>query len=296
MAIVSDEAAKAVAAVTNSKAAEKLADSVRGLVQLPQDILDYIVGPKRIGQIGTARAEVAIRRAEAEAEIERLRCTTADYVFDRELRKTKNREALLAEAQKSLPAPGAPVSDDPVSPDFVHTFFDEFDGISDPEIHKIAGRLLAGEVSNPGTFPRRTIRVLRDLESQDFKDFQTVCRFGMVVGKYTPVIFDFDDKIYSDQGVTFGKIQNLDSLGLVSVAGVAGFLHRGLPARFQVGYGKQIAALELTEDKNQIAIGKVMLTEAGRKLAPLTRASVVPGFFEYTLEKWRAQKIKAQSM
>jgi hypothetical protein len=125
--------ATAVAEIAKSKAGEKLMDAVKGLVQLPHNIVDYIAGPKRIGQINAARAEGKLAEARADVEIERLRAETASFVLDREMHKTLNRQRILAEAQRALPPPDSPVSDKPISKDFVHSFFDEFDGISDQE-------------------------------------------------------------------------------------------------------------------------------------------------------------------
>ena len=95
----------AVATAINSKAAEKLADAVGGLVQLPLKALDYIVGPERIAAISVAKADAALLHARAEAEIERLRAETAGFVLDREMHRTLNRRAILAEAHKALPPP-----------------------------------------------------------------------------------------------------------------------------------------------------------------------------------------------
>ena len=49
--------ATVIAEVAKSKAGEKLMDAVKGLVQLPHNIVDYIAGRKRISEITAARAE-----------------------------------------------------------------------------------------------------------------------------------------------------------------------------------------------------------------------------------------------
>ena len=92
--------ATAIAEVAKSKAGEKLMDAVKGLVQLPHNIVDYIAGPKRINEVTAARAEGKLVEARADAEVERLRAETASFVLDREMHKTLNRQRILAEAQK----------------------------------------------------------------------------------------------------------------------------------------------------------------------------------------------------
>jgi alpha-D-ribose 1-methylphosphonate 5-triphosphate synthase subunit PhnG len=286
--------ARAVATVVNSKAAEKLAGAVEGLVQFPRDALDYLVGPDRIRAVRTARADAALIEARAQSEIERLRVETAEFVLDREMRKTENRRAIVAEAHKALPPPKEAISDQPVSRDFVHAFFDEFDGISDPEVHKIAGRLLAGEVVCPGSFPRRTMRVLRDLESRDFAQFTRVCRYGWNIGGLTPVIYDLDAAIYTQQGVDFSTVQNLTTLGLLTFEPIGGFSRTQLPPKLTITYGQDRVQIELKQGGSTLNIGDVLLTEAGLKLAHLTRAQVLPGFLEYAMDKWRAEGHKME--
>jgi hypothetical protein len=283
----------AIATIANSRAVGKLANAVEGLVQLPHNALDYLVGPDRIRAVRTARAEGALIEARAQAEIERLRAETGAFVLDREMHKTLNRRAILAEAQKALPPPGATVSDEPVSKDFVHAFFDEFDGISDPEVHKIVGRLLAGEVVRPGSFPRRTMRVLRDLESRDFAMFATLCRFSWNIGGLTPLVHEIEDPIYQQNGLSFDAMHALENLGLLTFESFVGYLRADLPAKFRVTYGIQHVQIELKAGETQLDIGKMLLSEAGSRLAVLTRAKVVPEFVEYVLSKWRAQGHKA---
>ena len=285
--------ARAVATIVNSKAAEKLADAVKGLVQLPHNALDYLVGPKRISSINAARAEGALVEARTHAEIERIRAETAGFVLDREMHKALNRKAILAEAQKALPPPAGTVSDEAVSKDFIHTFFDEFDGISDPEVHKIVGRLLAGEVVRPGSFPRRTMRVLRDLESCDFALFTALCRFGWNIGELSPIVFEPNDPIYKQHGLNFGKMTDLAALGLVSFGGIAGYVREGLPPKFNVSYGSVVVHIELNSSQSNLNVGKVLFTEAGERLAPLTSAIAVPGFVDFVLAKWNADGHKS---
>jgi hypothetical protein len=286
--------ATAVAEIAKSKAGEKLMDAVKGLVQLPHNIVDYIAGPKRIGQINAARAEGKLAEARADVEIERLRAETASFVLDREMHKTLNRQRILAEAQRALPPPDSPVSDKPISKDFVHSFLDEFDGISDQEVHKIAGRLLAGEVVRPGSFPRRTMRVLRDLDSTDFALFSSLCRFCWHVGSLVPLIYEPNGAIYQSHGVNFSKLNELDALGLVSFNSIGGFRRQNLPDTFTIGYGPQKVKISWTGQSREIGIGHVLLTDAGSRLAQLTDAKIIPEFLNYAVDKMRAAGCKVE--
>ena len=264
-----------ITTIVNSKAAEKLADAVKGLVQLPHNVLDYIVGPKRIAAVNAARAEGPLVEARAQAEVERLRAETADFVLDREMKRTLNRRAILVEANKALPPPDENMSDERISPDFVHSFFDEFDGISDPEVHKIVGRLLAGEVVRPGTFPRRTMRVLRDLESSDFALFTSMCTYAWHIGDFCPLIFEPNGAIYTKNGLNFRNLSHLEALGLVTFGQIGGFSRQRLPPKFTVSYGNILVSLELAKGQDNLDLGHALLTDAGQRLVRLTNAPLV---------------------
>jgi Protein of unknown function (DUF2806) len=160
--------------------------------------------------------------------------------------------------------------------------------IGDPEVHKIVGRLIAGEIVSPGSFPRRTVRVLRDLESDDFKRFTVLCRFAWKIGGLTPLIFDTDAPIYTSAGLNFGILTELDSLGLITFQSLTGYNRPELPSNFSVAYGNQIVAIELPQGQAALPLGLVVFTDAGRRLAPLTGAEIVPGFTEYVAGQWRA--------
>lgn len=285
-----DKTITAIEAIANSKAGEKLANAIEGLVCFPQNVLDYIAGPDRIKRIGEARAEVTVATAKADAESARIRAETSTFVLDREMKKTLNREAIVSEAVKALPPEGAAVSDESVSPDFVHAFFDEFDGISDPEVHKIVGKLLAGEVVRPGSYPRRTMRVLRDLESTDFKKFTSLCSFVWGIRGYQPLVFEPADAVYSSQGIDYEACVHLEALGLIKFGQVGGFTLSGLPGKFRVAYQGQSYELHLSSEKADLDIGRVLFTDAGRRLAPLTNPKPVVGFLELVANHWRGNR------
>ena len=209
------------------------------------------------------------------------------------MHRTLNRQRILAEAQRALPPPDAPVSDKPVSKDFVHSFFDEFDGISDPEVHKIAGRLLAGEVVRPGSFPRRTMRVLRDLDSADFALFSSLCRFCWHVGTAVPLVYEPNGVIYRDHRINFSKLNDLEALGLISFNAVGNFNRTGLPEKFVINYGPNKVEVTLAGKSGQFALGHVLLTDAGCRLLPLTDATTIPEFLDYALKKMQGHGCKA---
>jgi hypothetical protein len=93
-------------------------------------------------------------------------------VSAREARRQGNLEAIAAEAAKQLPSS---FSDDPPEEDWVQQYADSCQDISDQEMQVIWGKLLATEMSAPGTFSRRTLDHLKLFSRYDA---ELLCSLG----------------------------------------------------------------------------------------------------------------------
>ncbi|WP_426060313.1 DUF2806 domain-containing protein [Hymenobacter sp. B1770] len=69
------------------------------------------------------------------------------------------------------------VSDEPVSQTWINRFYRTGGDVSEPEIQAIWGRILAGEVKQPGSFSLRTIGFLSTLTQSEANDFQRLCSY-----------------------------------------------------------------------------------------------------------------------
>ena len=54
--------------------------------------------------------------------------------------------------------------------------------ISDEEMQNIKSQVLSGEANSPGSFSKRTVNLLSDLDKKDAELFQTLCRFVWLIG------------------------------------------------------------------------------------------------------------------
>ena len=72
------------------------------------------------------------------------------------------------------------VSNEEVKKDWLSAFFDSCKDVSEADVQLIWARILAGEVAHPGRYSRRTLGLLRDLDSQEaglIRKFATVACF-----------------------------------------------------------------------------------------------------------------------
>lgn len=156
-------------------------------------------------------------------------------------------------------------------------------------MQQLWSRVLAGEANKHGSFSKRTLALLASLDKSDAELFTVLCGFCLVIGKITPLVFNVEDKVYSDKGIVFDKIMHLESIGLVQFNAISGFLRTHIPKKFQASYYGSPIDLTLPGDKeNALPIGHVLLTQSGEQLARICGARPVPGFVEYVRERWQA--------
>lgn len=282
---------EAAGAAANSKAAEKLSNAIENTVGLGQNIIDYIAGPKRIQAIGEAR--VAVRLAEGKSLLklqeqeEALKQRTADRLLRAEMRNQQNIESITAQAFKALPKDDSAVSDTPASDDFINLFFEESKGIGNEQMQQLWGKLLAGEVTSPGSFHTKTLRVLKDMRPEDALVFSRLCNLSLNVGGPTPIIFNLDDDIYKKFCPNFTQIMQLEALGLIRFDTVGGFTWAPfqMETPLHISYGHSLALIRFAYPKLQL--GRVLYTEAGLQIAQISQKKEEPEFFNYVIEKWR---------
>jgi len=103
----------------------------------------------------------------------------------------------------------------------------------------------------------------------------------------TPLVFDHQNEIYESSGITFETLGHLESIGLVHFGTVSGFLRLKLPKEFDVFYYGQPLRLRCSKDSgNEVEIGKVLLTQAGRELALICGSKANPAVFDYVKAKY----------
>jgi hypothetical protein len=162
--------------------------------------------------------------------------------------------------KKALPQLESGSDPSRVEDDWVTNFFDKSQIISDKDMQDLWARVLAGEANSPRTYSKRTVNFLGDLDKKDAELFLALCRFGWFVGNFTPLIFDVNDKIYKDNGLNFGTLTHLDSIGLIQFNNISGFIRTGLPKTFSVSYcGEPLKVTMENEKDNKLSIGMVLL-------------------------------------
>jgi hypothetical protein len=209
--------------------------------------------------------------------------------LEEEAQKQSNIEAIALSAIPLLEDKSSPEN---IENDWITNFFDKSRIISDIDMQSLWARVLAGEANTPGSFAKRTVNLLGDLDKEDAELFVRLCGFGWIIGNIVPLVLDVRAGIYNQQGVDFSSLSHLESLGLVQFNHIGGFSRLGIPKRAMVlYYGKPVMLVFPSDADNAFEVGNVLLTRAGQQLAPVCGSHPVEGFFEYVQEKWAAKKL-----
>ena len=129
----------------------------------------------------------------------------------REIEGQENIEAIVSHAMLALP-PAA--SDQPVSPDWRRRFFIEAENVCDADMQFLWGKVLAGEVSSPGSFSIRTLDALRYISQGEAELFRKACSVAMQDGWIAVTGHDLNLALVPF-GISYGDIITLRDLGLM---------------------------------------------------------------------------------
>jgi hypothetical protein len=258
------------------------------LIKKISNAVGGIFKPYQIKRVAKAEAEAALIKAQTEIQITDLHRRAMHRFVEEEADRQKNIEDITA---KALPQLNDKADPSKVEDDWIINFFDKCRIVSDNEMQELWSRVLAGEANLPGTYSKRTVNFLSDLDKGEAEIFTHLCGFGWIIGDIVPLIYDVEHPIYNNQGINFNSLIHLESIGLIRFSDLANFVHIDVPKRFLVLYYETPVTLEMPKNSgNEINVGNVLLTKIGQELAPICGSKPVDGFLEYVTKKWKGFK------
>ena len=255
------------------------------LIKKVSSAVGGLFAPYQVRRMAKAEAEAALIEAQSEIEITGLHRRAVHRWIEEEAQRQRNMEEITARALPHLDKEATP---DSVENDWLVNFFDKSRIVSDNQMQDLWSRVLAGEANTPGTYSKRTVNSLSDLDKADALLFVKLCGFAWMIGDIVPLVFDAEAAIYNNHEINFNSLSHLESIGLVQFSGLTGFVRTHLPKEFVVGYYGEPLVLEMPEDTgNRLEIGKVRLTRIGQELAPICGSTPVEGFREFVMDRWK---------
>ena len=262
------------------------------LVKKISNAVGVLFEPRQIIRVAEAKAEAAKIEAQSEIEITDLHRRAARRWIGEEAQRQRNMESITAKALPQLNENATPSS---VEDDWIVNFFEKSRIVSDNEMQELWSRVLAGEANDPGTYSKRTVNFLSDLDKDEAALFTKLCGFVWVIGNLVPLVFDAQAEIYNKHGINFNALQHLDSIGLVKFENLAGFIRQDVPERLTVNYYGRPLNLEKSKNAGKdLDIGKTLLTRTGNELAPICGSKPVEGVLEYVKDYWKQYLPKSE--
>ena len=261
----------------DGKAAETLIkESSRGV--------EGLYRPRQILKLAKANAAAALIAAKSEIEISEIRQRAWYRLKGEAIREQHNLEKIAA---RTTPLLSEGATADALDDDWFANFRNHARLVSSEEMQGVWARVLAGEINRPGTFSRRAINALVDLDQRDCNLFTKLCGFcWCIIDQNIPLIYNTEDAIYADRGLHYGVLNHLENIGLISINS-EGFIRTiNKPANADY-FGEEFTLSPPEIQHHNFALGKVILTKVGAELAPIAGAEPLPGFKDYVLHRWK---------
>ena len=245
--------------------------------------------PKQIRRVAQAKADAAMTLARSGIEIGEVQRRAAQRFVEEETRNQQNMESIGTKAIPNL-NPEAPTED--VEDDWITNFFDKCRTVSDDDMQDLWSRILAGEANSPGSFSRKTVNLVADLDKSSAELFVSLCRFGWRIGDgFWPLVLDFNEQIYKQHGIDLFSLGQLDSIGLVQI-GDLGFVATNQPGETVATYCNRSVSLKFrNEAGNELKVGHVLLTPPGAQLSGIVEPKPIEGFFEFVYDRWERESL-----
>ena len=240
--------------------------------------------PFHMVRMAKAESKAGRIKATTQIEIDELQKRAALRWYKEEGQRQQNIEDITAMAIPHLKESARP---EDIEDDWVTNIFDKCRIISDEKMQELWARILAGEANIPGTFSRRTVNHLADIDKADVELFTTLCRFvWQIDGRSEPLIFDTSDDFYIKRGLTFDNLSHLDSIGLIQFQNTIGLALIG-PANPSIAIYDQAYYLTLSPlARDKIETGKVFFTNIGREFYRICPMSKIREFPVYVETQW----------
>lgn len=256
------------------------------LIKKVSKAIGGVFAPYQVTRMAKAEAEAAMIKAQNEIQITDLHRRAMHRFIEEEAQRQKNIEDITA---KALPNLQETANADAVEDDWITNFFDKSRIVSNEDMQNLWAKVLAGEANSPGSFSKRTVNYLADLDKDDAELFMALCNFGCYMGRFTPLIFDHQNDLYKLRNLNFGTLTHLDSIGLIQFNPIGGFTRTNLLEFSPIFYcGKHLLLRLPNGPATKLRIGQVLLTKAGEELATICKTSEIEGFFDLIKQQWKS--------
>jgi len=254
------------------------------LIEKISDAIGIIFEPYQTKRMAFAIAETEIIKAENEIRINEIKNRASQRLISEEYIKQNNIENITAKAIEYLNENSCPQD---IDRDWIANFFEKSKIVSNVEMQNVWAKVLAGEANNPGTFSKKTVNIINDIERYDAQNFTTLCGFKWIINDVPKLlILDIHHDIYAGSNISVEVLTNLENIGLIKFLPTyysVESMHGQILANY---YGRELK-LSLNRKASQyLLLGYVVFTKAGEELSTICDSTPVNGFFDLVFNRW----------
>lgn len=257
------------------------------LIEKVSDAIGVVYEPTRIRRRAKAEADAERTRALVNIEISEHQELALQRMIQEEGKRQTNIQSITAQAAEQVREDAKP---DELEDDWISNLFEKCRNISDADMQTLWSKILAGEANKPGSFSKKTVNLLPNLSKSDAVLFTNFCSYVWSMPDLVPLVFDSEHEIYN-KGSRFADLMQLQDLGLVTYS-FPGFKRTPQSRKmFAAYYGKAFILDLENEPNNELEIGYVLLTSAGKELATICGSARSDEYLSYVLQRWRDQNL-----
>ena len=194
-----------------------------------------------------------------------------------EITKQQNIEAVADNAYEELENVEN-VSSEPVNPDWMFRFFNSVENISNEDMQKIWGHILAGEIKQPNTYSFRTLEKLKNMTQQEAKVFQKISSLALQNNE-RKFIFS-ESSILNKYGVYFSHLLELEECGLMMTQPLSLKIFVSVKKPGTIYNSELLGLISGKEDQKQtFSMSVYVFTESGSQLIEAINPEINSQYF-----------------
>lgn len=245
-----------------------------------------IAKPWQIVRVAEAEAKAAAIQTQSRIDISEIERRAIIRMIQEEGKKQENIENIT---YKSIEKISVDANTQAVENDWITYFFDRCRLTSDEDMQIVWSNILAGEANSPGSFSRRTIDAVSNMDKYDAGLFTSLCRLVWMTPGSNPLVFDAHHKIYNDVNLNFGTLSHLENIGLIKYS--AGLFGLGYQNKYdsntvEIIYCGEVFLVTLpeTEGDFHLKVGQVIFTKVGQELFRVCGSVFYEEFLNYVTD------------
>lgn len=203
-------------------------------------------------------------------------------------RKYANKSVIVAEALTSLANNMPSIDENPdeeLGDDWLNFFADVAAQKSSHEMQHLMGRILAGEIRQPGSFSPLTIHALATLTQPIAKKFERLCEAAIKMDNevIVPALVtaDIAARGIPDLDIQYVDMLHLRSYGLLASETLSRYEFKPNATSHLTYGGKRVTAKLRADATSPAVLQGVIFSQVGRELYDLVAPAEAPGF-----DKW----------